>query len=126
MAGAVGTIKKVTIDGSTYDVSADSKAALTPTAYKKEGQATTGKTLFKYTKQVKIIKGIDFMLTPKQKEALAAKSDSLADVTLALALIDGSVYRGTGRIEMGEWDSDTGKCPCDLIPSDDWTPFLAS
>jgi len=126
MAGNVGTIKKFVIDGTTYDVSADSKAGFTTTKYKKEGQATTGDTLFKYTKQVQVVKGIDAMLTPKQKESLSAKADSLADVTMAISLIDGSVYRGTGRVEMGEWDSDTGKCPIDLIPKSDWTPFLAS
>jgi hypothetical protein len=120
-----GTIKKLVIDGVTYDVSADAKASFNPSQYETEGQATTGETMFKMTKRVQTMEGVETMMTPKQLESLRAKVDSLADLTLAITLIDGTTYRGSGRVKLDKWESDTGKATIDLIPRAPWTPFLA-
>lgn len=124
MSNNSGTIKKLVIDGTPYDVFGDAKASFVPSAYEVEGQATTGNTMFKMTKRVQVISGIDIAATPAQKESLASVSESLTDVTLAITLADGSVYRGSGRIKFDKWETETNKATIDLIPKSDWTPFL--
>ena len=124
MGANSGSLKKLVIDGVTYDVSADAKASLNPSQYDIEGQPTSGDTMFKYTKRIQTITGIDCMLSPSQLDSLRAKADSLADLTLAVTLADGSVYRGTGRIKIDKWESDTNKATIDLIPAQPWTPFF--
>lgn len=119
-----GTIRKVVIDGITFDVFADAKGSYNRSKYEIEGQATTGKTMYKMTKRVQVIEGVDLACSPNDRETLAAKSESLADVTLAITWADGSTDRGSGRVKFDKWESDTNKATVDLIPNGEWTPFL--
>jgi hypothetical protein len=48
----VGTIRKVVIDGVTYDAFADSDITFNKSKYTVEGVATTGRTLSKRTQRV--------------------------------------------------------------------------
>ncbi len=125
MSAVVGSIKKLVIDGTTYDVMQDAKASYNPSEFEVEEQPTTGDTLMAMKRRVPIMEGIDLGLTPKTLESLRAKADSTAEKTLAITFADGSVYRAKGRISIDKWESDTGKCTVKLIPSGAWSPFLA-
>lgn len=124
MSQNVGTLKKAVIDGETFNVAADGKFDFTLGQYETEGQATTGETLFKMTKRPENMEGLELQGTPAMLERLRPKVNSLADVTLAVTTIDGSTYRGTGRITADKWDSSTGKVSVNLIPAGEWTAFL--
>lgn len=124
MSENVGTLKKLTIDGETFNVAADGKMDFTVGQYEIEGQATTGETLMKMTKRPENMEGLELTGTPSMLERLRPKANSLVDVTLAVTTIDGATYRGTGRITADKWDSSTGKVSVNLIPSDEWTAFL--
>jgi len=126
MGRNVGTLRKVVIDGVTYDVFADCNISFNRTDFEIEGQATTGKTLFKMKRRIQNIEGLDLATTPAEMETLKSKSDSLADKTLAVTLADGSTYRSTGRVHYDKYESETGKSTVKLIPSGTWTPFLAN
>jgi len=121
----VGTLKKCVIDGEPFVVAADGKGDFSASSYDIEGQATTGDTLMKMTKIVPTIEGLELQGTPAMLERLRAKANSLADLTLAIYTIDGSAYRGTGRIKADKWDSSTGKVSVNLIPISEFTAFLA-
>ena len=124
MSQNVGTVKKLTIDGETFNVAADGKTDFTIGQYEVEGQATSGETIFKMTKRIETMEGIELMGTPTMLERLRTKVNSLADVTIAATLIDGSTYRSTGRVTADKWDSSTGKVSVNLIPAGEWTAFL--
>lgn len=123
MGNSVGSLRKIVLDGRTYDMYADSKATLKP-PYTTEGLATTGVNLMKMIKQVETIEGVELATTPQDMEAIKKLSQSLSDITMSLELADGSVYKGSGRIDFEGYETEMGKSKIKLIPRKSWTPFL--
>jgi hypothetical protein len=121
----VGTIRKVVIDGVTYDVFNDVDITFNKSKYTIESMATTGRTLHKRTKRVQTIEGLVLATTPAEMVALANKADALADKTFSIELADGSVFKATGQINFENYTSADGKSNIQLIPTRDWTEFLA-
>ena len=121
----VGTIRKVVIDGVTYDAFADSDITFNKSKYTVEGVATTGRTLSKRTKRVQTIEGLTLAVSPAEFVNLTEKADSLADKTFSIELADGSVFKATGQINFENYTSMDGKASIQLIPIRDWTEFLA-
>src|SRR4030042_1108333 len=116
MSDNVGTLRKIVIDGITFDVFADTNVEFNPSKFKTEGMPTTGKTMFKMTRVVMEKKGIGIATAHAEMETLKEKAESLADVTLAVEYADGSVYRATGRIDFEGYESDSGKSTIRMIP----------
>lgn len=125
MGNSVGTLSKVVIDGMTFDVFPDSKVSYNPSDFEIEAQVTTGDALFKMTKRIPAMEGLELACTLNQLEILKEKSNSVADITLAVEFADASIYRSSGRIKTDNWESDTGKISVDLLPKRGWTAFLA-
>lgn len=125
MGTATGSLRRVTIAGRTYDVYGDTNITFNRNKFEKEGQATTGKTLVKFTLRVRTVESVNFATTPGEMEALNAVAEGLAAVPMSFELADGSIYRGTGHVNFESYESETGKSTCTLIPEGDWTPFLA-
>lgn len=125
MGEATGTLRKVVLDGVTFDVMSDANINFKRSKFEKEGQATSGKTLVKMTKRVQNVESVDLGCTPAEMEDIAAKADSIADITMSFQLADGSVYKGKGHVHFDGYESDTGKITLTLIPTGEWTPFLA-
>lgn len=125
MGENTGTLRKVVLNGVTYDVYADTNITFMRSGFEIEGQATTGDTLYKMTKRVRTIEGLGLATTPQKMEALKSLAESLVDVTMAVELADGSTYRATGRINYENYESESGKSTVVLIPKRDWTPFVA-
>ena len=121
----VGTIRKVVIDGVTFDAFADSDITFNKSKYTVEGVATTGINLTKRTKRVQTIEGLTLAVSPSEFVNLTAKADSLADKTFSIELADGSVFKATGQINFENYTSMDGKASIQLIPIRDWTEFLA-
>lgn len=122
---AVGSLRKVVLDGTTYDVMSDTNINFKPSNYEIEGVPTSGKNMMKMTKRVKTVESCDLGVNVDEMTELSGKSDGLADITMAFELADGSTYRGTGRIHIDSYESETGKMTLTLIPVGDWTPFPA-
>jgi hypothetical protein len=125
MGEATGTLRKVVLDGITYDVMADTNINFKHSNYEKEGTPTSGKTLIKMTKRIQNVESCVLGCTPDEMEDLSVKADSLTDITMAFTLADGTVYRGKGHIKFEGYESESGKVTLTLIPTGDWTPFLA-
>jgi len=125
MGNNTGTLRKVVIDGVTYDVFGDTNITFNRTKFEIEGQATTGNTMYKMTRRVPTIESVGLATTPAEMETLKSKSEGLADITLSVELADTSVYKATGRINFESYESETGKSTIVMIPKRDWTPFLS-
>jgi hypothetical protein len=121
----VGTIRKVVIDGVTYDIPLDVDITFNYSQYTIEGQATTGRTLQKRTKRVQTIEGLVIAGAAADMVSIAEKADSLPDKTFSIELADGSVFKSSGQINFENYTSADGKINIQLIPTNEWTAFLA-
>jgi len=123
-----GTIRRITINGATYDVPADINITFNRSSFETEGVATSGRTMFKMTRRVPTMESVVLMTTPAEAEALRAIAESLADATIAVELADGTIYRTTGKINYENWETEENKSAITIIPAktrDAWTPFIA-
>lgn len=124
MGDNVGTLRKVVLAGITFDVFGDVNITFNRNKYEKEGIPTTGDNLIKRTKRIQTIESLDLKTNPSEMEDLNDLADSLADITMSVELADGSVYKATGQVNFENYESDTGKSTCTLIPKRDWYPVL--
>jgi hypothetical protein len=121
----VGTVRKVVLDGRTFDVPLDVDVTFNYSQYTVEGVATTGRTLQKRTKRVQTIEGLVIACSAAEMVALADMADSLADKTMSIELADGSVFKSSGQINFENYTTADGKANIQLIPTNAWAPFLA-
>jgi len=123
-----GTVRKVVINGATYDVPADINITFNRSSFTTEGVATSGRTMYKMTRRVPTMESVVLMTDPSEAEALRAVAESLADATIAVELADGSTYRTSGKINYENWETEENRSAIVIIPSkvkDAWTPFIA-
>ena len=123
-----GTIRKVVIGGTPYDVPADVNATFNRSSFEIEGIPTSGRTMMKMTRRVPTIEGLTLITNTDEVEALTKVAESLANVTLALELADGTTYRTTGKINYENFETEENRSAVQLIPAktkNAWTPFIA-
>jgi len=120
-----GSPQSVTLSGVTYDVPADVDLDFVRSKYKKEGVASTGRNMIKATRQVEEIKSVVVFANADEQAQLQALGESITDFTMAVKLIDGSVFRTTGQIDFEGWNSAELKAKMTLIPRTSWTPFVS-
>lgn len=121
-----GTLKRVTLNGVTYDALEDANAKINLSPYKVEAKATTGKVIFVLKLRVQTISDITLGCTPREADALKTLSAGADSITMSITLADGSVFRSTGHIDFDSFETMEGKCKIDLIPDrtrDAWTLF---
>jgi len=71
-----GTLKKIVVDGITYDVLSDSNPSETVARYKNESIATSGKNIRKMTAQSPIVKSVTINATQVERDTLKALADT--------------------------------------------------
>jgi hypothetical protein len=127
MAANSGSIRKLVLNGVSYDVPASANLTLNLSSFETEGIPTSGKTMFKMTRRVPTIEGVELNTTPREAETLKILAEGLADITIAVELADGSVYRGTGKINYENFETEENKSTLTLIPAktkNAWTAFV--
>ena len=112
-----GTIRKVVINGVTYDVPADINITFNIAAFETEGIATSGRTMIKMTRRVPTMESVVLVTDPDEAEELKSVAESLADATFAVELADGTTYRTTGKINYESWETEENKSSVTIIPA---------
>ena len=123
-----GTIRKLVLDGVSYDVPADINITFNRSSFEIEGVPTTGRTMFKMTRRVPTQEGVVVMTDPAEAEALNDLSERLDSFPIAVTLADNSTYRTTGKINYENWETEENRSSIMIIPDktvNAWTPFLA-
>jgi hypothetical protein len=126
MSKTVGSIRKLVIGGTTFDVMADSNATINLSPYETEGMPTSGETLIKMSLRTPSVEALAIGAGPSEAEALANIASSQQDSSITLELADGSVLRGTGRINFENYETEEGRANIILIPKrsrNAWTLF---
>jgi len=71
-----GTMRKLTINGITYDVLSDANFSETPSIYKNESVPTSGRTLRKMTKQAPIVKSVTIACNATERGQLKTLAET--------------------------------------------------
>lgn len=122
---AVGSIRKVTFDGVTYNVAGDADLGQVRGRFSNEAIATSGPNMKKQTARVEEVTGVDLITNGAEFDALVKLSERTKDFPMSYVTAAGDVYRATGFIDLEKRQTGDGKTSVKLLPRGTWEPFLA-
>lgn len=125
MADVTGTLRKVTLDGVTYDVFADTNVSAIGSQFENTPVPTSGRNMRKMVKRVTTRDGITLVANGAEQQALKALADGLDDFPMSYETAAGDVYRTTGFIEFATHETEETRASIMMHPRQDWEPFLA-
>jgi len=126
MADVTGTPRKVTLDGVTYDVFADTNIKSTVAAWENVAVPTSGRNMRKMTRRAQSREGITLVANGAEVENLKFLAERLDDIPMSYETAAGDVFRATGFIEFESHESEENRATVMLHPRQDWEPFLAA
>lgn len=125
MGNGSGSIRKITLNGITYDVMADSNFNETGSAHENDRIPTSGASFKKMTKRVQKVESVVVKANPDERQLLKAQSDALTDFPMSYTTADGSVRRANGSIFFENRETEENRATLQLHPSGDWEEFVA-
>lgn len=124
MADITGTLRKVTLDGVTYDVFADSNVSAIPSAYENTAIATSGRNMHKMTKRVQSRTGLVIVANGAEQEALKTLAERQDDIKMSYVTAAGDTYHAEGWIEFETHETEENRASIQMHPRRDWEAFL--
>ncbi len=125
MGDVSGSIKKVTLNGVTYDVMADANVSEVGGGTANDMLPTSGRNVRKTTKRVQTREGIILACNGSERELLQALSESDGDFPMSYETAGGDTYRATGVIEFESRETEENRATVTLLPRGEWSTFLA-
>lgn len=123
----VGTPRKVTLDGITFDVMADANFSEMGSGNEKEAVPTSGRTLQKVTKRSKSVESITLACNGDEREVLEELDNRTENFPMSYENSSGDVYRAVGFIWFENRETETTSATIQMHPAEDnkWEPFIA-
>lgn len=122
----VGALRKVTLDGTTFDVFPDSNVTEVGSQWENQPLPTSGRTLRKMTKRSENREGVVLACNGVERDILKELSERQSDYTMSYETASGDVYRCTGWIEFENRETEEGRASIQMHPRKTWDSFLAS
>lgn len=120
-----GSIRKVLVDGLLFNAAADGNFAKTPKV-EKEALRHSGGNMIKVTLASGNVEGVKLLCTTAEYDILEDKADDNSGFSMSYEMADGSVWRTSGSIMLGNFESEEGSVEITMIPlSGIWQPFAA-
>lgn len=126
MSDVAGSIRKVTLDGITFDVPADANVSEVGSGFLNESIPTSGRTLRKMTKRSQTREGLVVIANGAERELLQELADRLSDFPISYETSGGDVYRTTGWIEFENRETEELRCAIQLHSRNGWDAFVAA
>ena len=127
MADISGTLRKVTIDGTTFDVMADTNVTEMGSGYLNEAIPTSGRNIRKITKQANIREGIIIACNGEERDLLEKLNDRTTDFSMSYETAGGDVYRATGWISFENRETEENRATVQMHSRDNiWSSFLGN
>ena len=120
-----GSIRKLTLDGVTYDVMHDSNIKEVGSAYENSAIPTSGNHMRKMAKRVEMRESVIVAAGGADRDALRALADRTTDFPISYMTAAGDVFRTTGFIEFVARETEENRAELKLIPRKEWQSFLA-
>jgi len=120
----VGSLRKFTWEGVSYNVAFDTNVAEMITRFENSMIPSSGKNMRKMVKRVTSREGLVLLVNAAEKDLLKAAAESLDSGRMAYTNAAGDTYRATGTMEIENNETEEGRLAVQLLPEDDWTPFI--
>lgn len=120
-----GSIRKVVLDGISFDAIMDTNISETGSAYENDRIATSGKSFKKMTKRVEKAESVVLKANADEKELLKGLAERLDDFPMSYTTADGSVFRTKGSIEFEGRETMENRATIQMHPADTWEIFSA-
>lgn len=124
MADVTGTIRKVTLDGVTFDVFADTNINEVGGKYESSAIATSGRNMHKMIKRVEERTGITLATNGAERDVLKELSERNTDFSMSYETAGGDIYQATGWIEFESRETEENKSSIKMMPRNDWSVKL--
>jgi hypothetical protein len=125
MPDVTGSIRKVLLDGVSYDAFGSTNIKETGGQWLNEGIATSGRNLHKMTKRVDS-REVELVAMGVEREHLVELSERTADFDMSYTTASGDVYNCTGWIEFANRETEESKATITMFPRTVWSSFVAS
>ena len=121
-----GSIRKVTLDGVTYNAAADANLSATGSAFENSGVAHSGGNMRKMVRRVKVVDGVTLIVNASEQDQLEVLAGRPTDFPISYETADGSVFRCTGWIEYEKVESEENRASVKMFPRVKWSSFVAA
>lgn len=121
-----GSLRKLTIEGISFNVAADANLTETFTTFENSMIASSGRALRKMMKRVPMREGLVLLTDAAERETLKSFAESLDDLKVSYTNAAGDTYRCSGTIEIENNETEENRTTCQVHPREDWTAFISS
>ena len=121
-----GSIRKVTLNGQTFDVFPDANFSEVGSEFENEMMATSGRSVRKMTKRPQIVEGVTLKCNGDEKVILQALADQIEAFPIAYETANQDVFQADGNIEFETRETENNQATIKLLARAGWTPFLQS
>ena len=120
-----GSIRKVLIDGLSFNAAADGNFAKTPKV-EKEPVRHSGGNMIKVTLASGNVESVKLICSPAEYDILQGKADEQDSFAMSYEMADGSVWRTSGAIMLDNHESEENSVEITMIPeTGTWDLFAA-
>ncbi|MCP4745035.1 MAG: hypothetical protein GY874_02685 [Desulfobacteraceae bacterium] len=126
MSDVTGTIRKVVLDGITFDAMGAANIKETGSGWENDVIVTSGRNIRKMTKRAETREGIDIAANGTERELLQELAERMDDFPMSYETAAGDVYRCVGWIEFEARETEESKATIKMFPRDTWESFLSA
>ncbi len=109
MADVSGTLRKLTIDGVTYDVFADTNVNAIPTQYENTAVPTSGRSMQKKVRRVATRESVTVACNADEQEVLQELDEGTDSFTISYQTAAGETWSTTGFISFESHETEENK-----------------
>ncbi len=124
MSDIVGTIRKFSLAGVSFDVMADANVSMVGGKYTNESVPTSGRNLRKMVRRSESFNAVSVACTGAEREMLKGYAESTSDIPITITLAGGDMFTCMGWIEFETTETETGKGQLNLHPRLVWDDFI--
>jgi len=127
MGNAVGSIKKVALNGFTFNVMGDSNFDHKKGKFETEPVVHSGGNTMSKKLRAQNVESVGLQCGASEAEVLKELSESLTNFDMSYTNAANDIFRAVGSIDFEGHDTEKGLATIKMIPesADGWVPFLA-
>ncbi len=120
-----GTLRKVTLDGTTFDVMADTNVTAMGSNVETDGIPTSGRLMRKMTKRADTRESIVLACNGAENDLLKDLATRITDFSMSYEEAGGDVFRCDGFIEYENRETEENRATIKMFSrSNEWDAFL--